>query len=108
MLSRTERRAKRDAVIRALAGNILEIYDYGTYGYFAVFLAAAFFPTRSAFVSLMLTLLTFGVAAFGRPFGAIVLGSYMDRKGRRAGLLLTLMLMSSEEHTSELQSRGLP
>jgi len=94
MLSKTERRAKRGAVIRALSGNILEVYDYGTYGYFAVFLSSAFFPTRSAFLSLMLTLLTFGVAAFARPFGAIILGSYMDRKGRRAGLLLTLMLMS--------------
>jgi MFS transporter, MHS family, citrate/tricarballylate:H+ symporter len=94
LLLQSERRAKRNAVIRALAGNVLEVYDYSVYGFYAVYIAAAFFPTGSAFLSLMLSLMTFGIAAVARPFGAIVLGSYTDRKGRRAGLLLTLVLMS--------------
>jgi len=94
MLSQSERRAKRNAVIRALGGNIIEVYDYGIYAFFATYIASAFFPTDSAFLSLMLSLMTFGIAAIARPFGAIILGSYMDRKGRRAGLLLTLALMS--------------
>jgi MFS family permease len=94
MLSHSERRAKRNAVIRALGGNILEVYDYGIYAYFATYIASAFFPVGSGFLSLMLSLTTFGIAAIARPFGAIALGSYMDRNGRRAGLLLTLALTS--------------
>jgi MFS family permease len=42
----------------------------------------------------MLSLATFGMGFLMRPLGAIVLGSYMDRHGRRAGLILTLSLMS--------------
>src|SRR6266446_1648046 len=94
MLSPIERRGKLKAAIRALSGNFLEVYDYVIYGFYATYIAAVFFPTNSAFLSLMLSLTTFGIAAVARPFGAIVLGSYMDRKGRRAGLLLTLGLMA--------------
>ena len=90
----SQRRDKSKAVFRALAGNVLEVYDYSVYGFFAVYVAAAFFPTGSEFLSLMLSLMTFGIAAIARPFGAIILGSYADRKGRRAGLLVTLVLMS--------------
>jgi MFS family permease len=42
----------------------------------------------------MLSLMTFGAGFLMRPLGAIVLGAYADRHGRRAGLLLTLTLMS--------------
>ena len=38
----------------------------------------------------MLSLMTFGAGFLMRPLGAIVLGAYIDRHGRRAGLLLTL------------------
>ena len=41
----------------------------------------------------MLALGTYGVASIARPFGACI-GSYMDRKGRRKGLILTLTLMA--------------
>lgn len=71
---------KSKAVFRALAGNVLELYDYAVYGFFAVYVAAAFFPTSSEFLSLMLSLMTFGIAAIARPFGAIILGSYADRR----------------------------
>ncbi len=81
-------------VIRAASGNFLELYDYLVYVYFAAYIARAYFPARSEFVSLMLALGTYGVASFARPFGAVILGSYMDRAGRRKGLLLTLSLMA--------------
>ena len=42
----------------------------------------------------MVALGTYGVASLARPFGAVILGSYMDRKGRRKGLILTLTLMA--------------
>ena len=42
----------------------------------------------------MLALMTYGIASLARPFGALVLGSYTDRKGRRKGLILSLSLMA--------------
>jgi MFS transporter, MHS family, citrate/tricarballylate:H+ symporter len=38
--------------------------------------------------------MTFGAGFLTRPLGAIMLGAYTDKHGRRAGLLLTLGLMS--------------
>jgi MHS family citrate/tricarballylate:H+ symporter-like MFS transporter len=42
----------------------------------------------------MLSFATFRVGFLILPLGAPVLGAYMDRRGRRAGLMLTLGLMS--------------
>ena len=64
------------------------------FGYYASAIGNAFFPSGSPFLSLMLSLMTFGAGFLMRPLGAIVLGAYTDRHGRRAGLILTLGLMS--------------
>ena len=82
------------SILRVAAGNFLEMYDFMVFAYFATEISKAFFPTQSEFASLMLTFATFGAGYLMRPFGAIVLGSYIDRHGRRKGLLLTLSLMS--------------
>jgi len=94
MLSRAERRAKVSAIIRVASCNFIEAYDFIVYGYYAGYIAATFFPNKSEFISLMLSLTTFGAGYLMRPLGAIVLGSYMDRKGRKKGLILTLGLMA--------------
>jgi MFS family permease len=94
MMPPAMRKAKMGAVIRAASGNFLALYDFLVYIYFAGYIAKAFFPAKSEFMSLMLALGTYGVASIARPFGAIILGSYMDRKGRRKGLILTLTLMA--------------
>ncbi len=83
--ARQQKTARSGTVIRAASGNFLELYDYLVYVYFAGYIAKAFFPARSEFVSLMLALGTYGVASFARPFGAVILGSYMDRAGRAKG-----------------------
>lgn len=80
-------------VVRVAAGNALEMYDFQIFGYYATAIAATFFPTGHEFASLMLSLATFGAGFLMRPLGAIVLGAYIDHRGRRAGLLLTLALM---------------
>jgi MFS family permease len=82
------------SVVRVSSGNFLEMYDFMVFGYYATAIGKAFFPTGSPFLSLMLSLMTFGAGFLMRPLGAIVLGAYTDRHGRRAGLLLTLSLMS--------------
>jgi MHS family citrate/tricarballylate:H+ symporter-like MFS transporter len=94
MITTSERRAKIWSVVRVSSGNFLEMYDFMVFGYYATAIGKAFFPSGSAFMSLMLSLMTFGAGFLMRPLGALVLGAYTDRKGRRAGLLLTLTLMS--------------
>src|SRR5438067_2372776 len=90
----TDRRAKIMAVVRVSTGNFLEMYDFFVFGYYAAAIGRTFFPRNSEFASLMLSFATFGVGFLIRPLGALVLGAYMDRRGRRAGLILTLGLMS--------------
>src|SRR4051812_1482435 len=94
MLSPAERRAKINAVIRVSAGNFLEMYDFIIYGYYASYIARTFFPAGNEFVSLMAALIAYGAGFLVRPVGAVVIGAYMDRKGRRKGLILSLSLMA--------------
>src|SRR5712672_3350494 len=89
-----DRSAKIWSVVRVSSGNFLEMYDFMVFGYYASAIGRAFFPSGNPFVSLMLSLMTFGAVFLMRPLGAIVLGAYTDRHGRRAGLILTLALMS--------------
>ncbi|WP_323071548.1 MFS transporter [Mycetohabitans endofungorum] len=81
------------AVAAASIGNALEWFDLVAYGFFAVVISRQFFPAGNDTISLLLTLGTFGVSFFMRPLGAIVLGAYADRAGRRAALSLSISLM---------------
>src|SRR5881394_4418514 len=94
MIARMEWNSEIWSVIRVSSGNFLEMYDFMVFGYYAFAIGKAFFPSSSEFASLMLTLMTFGAGFLMRPLGAIVLGTYTDHHGRRAGLILTLGLMS--------------
>lgn len=82
-------------VVRVAAGNCLEMYDFQIFGYYAAAIAATFFPSRNEYASLMASLATFGAGFLMRPLGALLLGAYVDHRGRRAGLLLTLSLMAA-------------
>jgi len=94
MIPPSDRKSKLWSVIRVSSGNFLEMYDFMVFGYYASAIGRAFFPSGNAYLSLMLSLMTFGAGFLMRPLGAIVLGAYTDKHGRRAGLLLTLSLMS--------------
>lgn len=94
MLSPSDRRTKIWSVVRVSSGNFLEMYDFMVFGYYASAIGAAFFPAGNPFLSLMLSLMTFGAGFLMRPLGAIMLGAYADKHGRRAGLLVSLSLMS--------------
>jgi MHS family proline/betaine transporter-like MFS transporter len=80
-------------VAAASIGNALEFYDLVIYAYFAVVLAKLFFPTANQTVSLMLVFANFAISFVMRPFGAIVLGSYADRAGRKKSLTLSITLI---------------
>ncbi|HEY4353931.1 MAG TPA: MFS transporter [Paraburkholderia sp.] len=94
MATHTAPDARASTVFRVVSGNFLEMYDFMVYGFYASSIAKAMFPGDNEFISLLLSLATFGVGFLMRPLGAIVLGSYMDKHGRRAGLIVTLTLMS--------------
>jgi metabolite-proton symporter len=81
-------------IVQVASGNFLEMYDFMVFGYYATAIGKTFFPSTSDFASLMAVLMTFGVGYMMRPLGAIVLGAYIDRHGRRKGLLLTLTFMA--------------
>jgi MHS family proline/betaine transporter-like MFS transporter len=81
------------AVLATSIGNALEWFDLVVYGFFAVVISKLFFPAGNETVSLLLTLGTFGVSFFMRPLGAIVIGAYADRAGRKAALTLSILLM---------------
>jgi MHS family citrate/tricarballylate:H+ symporter-like MFS transporter len=88
-------RAKIATVLRVTSGNFLEMFDFFLFGAYATNIAKAFFPASSEFASLMLTFMTFGAGFLMRPLGAVVLGAYVDRIGRRRGLVVTLSIMAS-------------
>ena len=92
--ARTTSPARVGDVVRVASGNFVEMYDFIVYGYYASYIAKTYFPAGSDFASLMLSLMTFGVGFLMRPIGAVVLASYIDRHGRRRGLIVTLALMA--------------
>ena len=72
-------------IVAASLGNALEFYEILVYGYFAVIISKVFFPAADEAVSLLVTFGTFGASFLARPVGAIFLGAYGDRMGRKAG-----------------------
>lgn len=83
----------RRIVFSSSVGNALEWFDFLVYGYFATIIAKQFFPMQDEWLSTLLAIATFGISFLMRPLGAIVLGVYGDRKGRKAALTLAIALM---------------
>jgi MFS transporter, MHS family, proline/betaine transporter len=85
----------RRVLIAATIGNVLEWFDFLVYGYFAVTIAEVFLPVRSPTVSLLITFAAFGLSYVMRPLGATFIGGYADRHGRKAGLTLSIAMVSA-------------
>jgi len=81
-------------VVATSLGNALEWFDISVYAYFAVYLSKAFFPTSDQTTSLLLTFGTFALTFLARPIGGVLLGTYADRYGRKASLLLSIAMMT--------------
>jgi len=90
----TSEQSKIGMVLRVTSGNFLEMFDFFLSGVFASYIAKAFFPLESQYASLLLTFVAFGAGFLMRPLGAIFLGAYVDRIGRRKGLIVTLSIMA--------------
>jgi len=87
--------AIRRAIVACGIGQIFEIYDFVIYGLMAGALARAFFPSEDPVAGLLSTFATFAVGFVMRPVGAVVIGAYGDRHGRRAALVMTIGLMAA-------------
>jgi MHS family proline/betaine transporter-like MFS transporter len=85
---------RRHAIAAATVGNGLEWFDFTVYGFFTPIIARLFFPAIDDLTSILLTVGTYGVGFFMRPVGAVVLGVYADKKGRKAALTLTILMMA--------------
>jgi MHS family proline/betaine transporter-like MFS transporter len=82
------------AVLACMAGNWFELFDFTVYGYFAVQIGRAYFPTHDPIASVLATFATYGVGFLMRPIGGMILGSYGDRRGRKKALALTMFIMA--------------
>ncbi|WP_247882154.1 MFS transporter [Azospirillum sp. TSH100] len=80
-------------LIATSIGNALEWYDIAVYGFFALYITKAFFPAANETVGLLLAFGTFAISYLARPLGALVLGNYADRVGRKAAMLACILLM---------------
>lgn len=93
------RRQIRTTVLSASFGNLVEWFDFVTYGLLASTIAAQFFTSAngggSGGSALLLTFATFGAGFLARPVGGILIGLYGDRKGRKPALLLSITLMGA-------------
>lgn len=84
----------RQAVAAAVIGNVLEWYDFGLYAFVAIYISRNFFPQGDEVTALLSTFLAYGLGFVARPLGAIVIGRIGDTRGRKAALLLTILLMA--------------
>jgi MHS family citrate/tricarballylate:H+ symporter-like MFS transporter len=74
-------------------GNALEFYDFMIFSFFAVQIGRSIVPPQFSARGLLYALATFGVGFFMRPLGAIVIGRYGDRRGRKPAMMWSFGLM---------------
>lgn len=74
-------------------GNLVEWYDWYVYSAFTLYFAPVFFPSDDSTAQLLSAAAIFAVGFLMRPLGAWLMGMYADRKGRKAGLTLSVVLM---------------
>ena len=90
----TTTRSRSLAFAAIYFGNALEWFDLVIFGYLATLLGRLFFPPDNDVIPLLLAFATFGVTFLFRPIGAVILGGYADRHGRKAALLASALLMT--------------
>jgi MHS family proline/betaine transporter-like MFS transporter len=86
--------ARRKAILSCSIGNFLELFDFVVFGFFAATIGRNFFPSIDPTISLLSSFATYGVGFVMRPVGAMLLGAYGDRHGRKGMLIITISLMA--------------
>lgn len=81
-------------LMASLVGTAVEFYDFYIFGTAAALvIGPLFFPAESQAAQTLLALMTFGIAFFARPVGAVAFGHFGDRIGRKSTLVASLLLM---------------
>ena len=75
-------------ILGGSAGNFVEWFDWFAYASFAIYFSRAFFPEGTQTIQLLNTAFIFAGGFIARPLGALLLGIYADRAGRRAALTM--------------------
>jgi metabolite-proton symporter len=87
-------RQVRLAALASIVGTSIEWYDFFLYGTAAaIVFPAVFFPKSSTYSGTLDSFATYAVGFAARPVGAAIFGHYGDRLGRKATLIITLLLM---------------
>lgn len=92
--TREELLGRRRAFLGAITGHLIEWYDYGVYGFLAIYIGQLFFASENPAVSLLSSFAVFALSFFVRPLGGLFFGPLADRVGRKRTLLIVLLLMA--------------
>lgn len=82
-------------VSAAMVGNIIEIYDLSIYGFMAPYIAINYFPHLLPGEALFNTFAIFFIGFLARPLGSLIFGYIGDRRGRKAALVISIVLMAA-------------
>lgn len=88
-----DKKTRIKSIIGGSAGNLVEWYDWYVYAAFTLYFAPRFFPDGDSTVKLLQAAAVFALGFVMRPIGAWIFGIYADRKGRKAGLTMSVSLM---------------
>ena len=93
MIAQLNTRQRLRSIVSGSVGNLVEWYDWYAYTVLALYFAPVFFPRGDAIAQQLDTAAIFAVGTLARPLGGLWLGRLSDRKGRKAGLLASILLM---------------
>nr|WP_047165939.1 MFS transporter [Sphingomonas sp. Y57] len=88
-------RSPLKSIIGGSIGNLVEWYDWYVYAAFSLYFAARFFPAEDRTTELMNAAAVFAAGFLMRPVGGWLMGLYADRRGRKAALTTSVLLMSA-------------
>lgn len=81
-------------VLMAVTAALIEGYDTTVFGVYTVIIGRMFFPSENEAIAVLLAIATFATGYLMRPIGAVVLGAYADRIGRKKTVALVVIAMS--------------
>ena len=93
MTDAAETRKRIWAIVAGSTGNLVEWYDFYVYAFTALYFAPAFFPHGDRTAQLLNTAGVFAAGFLMRPIGGWFFGRFADRRGRKAAMLLSVLLM---------------
>ncbi|MES0869504.1 MFS transporter [Pseudovibrio sp. SCP19] len=92
-MSGSQQRLPPRSIIAAASGNVLEWYDFTVYGFLTATLATQFFPLENRVASVLSTFAVLAVGYAARPIGSVIFGHIGDRIGRKAAMMISVLLM---------------